>query len=112
VAKGARRLRLALGVFVYRANLLSLSIDYRDTVMYGEHVLGRHRRARVRADHTDEETLRAPPCCWNEWERLPLTYTPSGPATCFISIPDAKGNGREDVAAAKGRREDNEVRGK
>ena len=54
---GRRRLAALLGLLLIAANLLSIAVDYRNSVMYGEHMLAGIAAREPGIIHTDTQTL-------------------------------------------------------
>jgi len=86
--RGTRRLAVVLGTLLIGANLLSASVDFRNTVMYGEHVLVDIAAREATPIHTDEETLSRAELLLR-WRGLAdhVTDTPPGPGDFFYFNP-------------------------
>jgi 4-amino-4-deoxy-L-arabinose transferase-like glycosyltransferase len=86
--RGARRPVVALSALLIGANLLSASIDYRNTAMYGERVLVDIATREPGPIHTDTETL-ARASLLLRWSGLTgrVTDAPPGPGDLFFFNP-------------------------
>jgi 4-amino-4-deoxy-L-arabinose transferase-like glycosyltransferase len=86
--RGARRLVVALSALLIGANLLSASIDYRNTAMYGERVLVDIATRDPGLIHTDTDTL-ARAGLLLRWRGVAerVTDAPPGPGDLFFFNP-------------------------
>jgi 4-amino-4-deoxy-L-arabinose transferase-like glycosyltransferase len=86
--KGVRRLTVVLGALLIGTNLLSASIDYRNTAMYGERVLVDIATREPGPIHTDTDTLARAELLLR-WKGLTghVTDSPPGPGDLFYFNP-------------------------